>query len=293
MTNHLELYKVFYYTAQSGSITAAAEALSITQPAVSQSIKQLEEILGVKLFIRTSKGIVLTHEGETLLPFVTRSLDELALGEQKIKGLINLEDGEIKIGASDMTLKYYLLPYLEKFHELHPGIKVTVYNSPTPETLRSLANNKIDLCIVSNPLPAMSSGVCVKEVKKIHDIFVAGDAYKDYKNRTISFKELTDLPVICLEKNTSTRKYIDTFLENKGVILSPEFELSTSDIIVQFALRNLGIGSVVEDFALESIKRGELFKLQFEEELPSRDFCLVYKNNELLSPAAKELIRLL
>lgn len=293
MTNHLELYKVFYYTAKSGSITAAAEELSISQPAVSQSVKQLEDILGVKLFIRTSKGIILTREGEALLPFVSRSMDELESGERKLKELLDHEAGEIKIGASDMTLKYYLLPYLEKFHALHPKVKVTVYNSPTPDTLKTLSSNKIDLCIVSTPLPEISERLHIKKVKTINDIFVAGNAYSELKGQTIKFARLSELPLICLEKNTSTRKFMDTFLEEKGVELSPEFELATSDIIVQFAIRNLGIGSVVEDFALESINRGELFKLRLEEELPSREFCLVYKNDELLSPAAKELIRLL
>ena len=114
--NNLELYKTFYYVAKAGSITAAAQQLSLTQPAVSQSMKQLEAQLNVSLFQRTAKGIRLTKEGEILFPYAESCCESIRQGEQKLKELMNLDLGEIRIGASDMTLKYYLLPFLEQFH---------------------------------------------------------------------------------------------------------------------------------------------------------------------------------
>ena len=110
--NNLELYKTFYYVAKAGSITAAAQQLSLTQPAVSQSMKQLEAQLNVSLFQRTAKGIRLTKEGEILFPYAENCCESIRQGEQKLKELTNLDLGEIRIGASDMTLKYYLLPSL-------------------------------------------------------------------------------------------------------------------------------------------------------------------------------------
>ncbi len=292
MTNNLELYKVFYYAAKIGSITGAAAALSITQPAVSQSMKQLEGLLGVKLFTRTAKGIRLTHEGETLFPYVAKGYESISQGEQKIRELLDLDLGEIRIGASDMTLKYYLLPYLEKFHVQYPKIKVTVYNSPTPETLSAMAEGKIDFGIVSSPLPAKLD-LTIKKVRAIHDIFVAGSRFSHLKDQQLPYQILEHLPVICLEKNTSTRRYIDSFLKEKDVALAPEFELATSDMIVQFALRNLGIGCVMEDFAKEALAGGALFSLTFSEEIPARNFYVVNRSNEIPSPAANALISLL
>lgn len=292
MTNHLDLYKVFYYTAKYKSITLAAKELSITQPAVSQSMKQLESLLGVKLFNRTSKGIRLTGEGELLYPYVEKGYESIVLGERKVKELLNLEDGEIRIGASDMTLKYYLLPYLEKFHSLFPKVKVIVANSPTPNTLSALNEGQIDFGIVSSPIPEKSGDLTIREAKEIQDIFVAGNGFKHLSGQKLPFRLLSHLPVICLEKNTSTRKYIDTFLASKNVKMSPEFELATSDMIVQFASKNLGIGCVMKDFALEQIEKGDLFELSFEAEIPKRNFCLAYKE-AALSPAARELINLL
>ena len=122
--NNLELYKTFYYVAKAGSITAAAQQLSLTQPAVSQSMKQLEAQLNVSLFQRTAKGIRLTKEGEILFPYAESCCESIRQGEQKLKELMNLDLGEIRIGASDMTLKYYLLPFLEQFHRRYPKIKV-------------------------------------------------------------------------------------------------------------------------------------------------------------------------
>ena len=136
--NSLEYYKVFYYVAQFGSVTMAAKELSISQPAVSQSLRQLENSLGAKLFTRASKGVRLTAEGEILYRYVARGCEQILMGEQRLEQMLNLELGEIHIGASDMTLQFYLLPYLERFHEQYPHIKVVVSNAPTPETLENL-----------------------------------------------------------------------------------------------------------------------------------------------------------
>jgi len=292
MTNHLELYKVFYFVAKTGSLTGAAGELSITQPAVSQSMKQLEKQLGVKLFTRTAKGIRLTNEGDALYPFVAKGYESICQGERKVKELLDLDLGEIRIGASDMTLKYYLLPYLEQFHEQYPKIKVTVYNSPTPETLSAMSSGKIDFGIVSSPFPDKTE-LTIKKVREIHDIFVAGSRFLHLKNQPLPYQILEHLPVICLEKNTSTRRYIDTFLKENNVALSPEFELATSDMIVQFTLRNLGIGCVMEEFAKEALAQGTLFTLTFAEEIPARNFYVVSRSLAVLSPAAKALVKLL
>ena len=261
MISNLEYYKVFYYVGKLGSLTHAAEELSISQPAVSQALKQLEDTLGTKLFVRASRGIRLTPEGESLYFYVKRGYEEIELGEKKLKKIMNLESGELRIGASDMTLQFYLLPYLEKYHEKYPHIKVTVTNAPTPETLQFLKEGRIDFGVVSTPF-AESKEVSVLEVKEIEDCFVAGRKFIQYKNRMLDFQVLEKLPIISLEQNTSTRSYMDEFLKKNGVEMHPEFELATSDMIVQFTKRNLGIGSVVEDFAFEKIKSEELFKLE-------------------------------
>ena len=284
MIGNLEYYKVFYYTARLGSVTKAAAKLSISQPAVSQAIKQLEGNLGVTLFYRVARGVRLTGEGKLLFSYVEKGYEQMELGVQMVRRMQNVELGEIRIGASDMTLQFYLLSYLEKFYECYPNIKVTVTNAPTPETLLYLKEGKIDFAVVSTPFD-MPENTEVMPVREIEDVFVAGRRFISYKNRTLDFQELLKLPTIFLEKNTSTRSYMDDFLAKEGVDVAPEFELATSDMIVQFAKRNLGVGCVVRDFAMPDLDSGFLFELRFNKLIPKRQICVV-KNNGLPMPAA-------
>lgn len=289
---NLEYYKVFYYVAKYGGLTPAAEALSISQPAVSQNLKQLETVLGVKLAHRSARGIRLTNEGALLYSYISKGYEQMEQGEKLLKQMLNLERGEIRIGASDMTLKYYLLPYLEKFHEDYPGIKVTVTNGPTPETLRYLREGKIDFGVVSTPFDA-GSDLNVKPVRTIEDIFVGGRRFISYKHKTLDLSELEKMPLISLEKNTSSRKFMDAFLRDNGVEIHPEFELATSDMIVQFALRSLGVGCVMKDFAREQIEEGTLFELRFNKIFPKREFCVVTPEGVPLSVAAGKMMEAL
>lgn len=292
MVGNLEYYKVFYYVAKLGSLTMAAGELSISQPAVSQSLKQLEDSVGVRLFVRTAKGVRLTPEGELLYGYVSKGYEQIRLGEQKLFQMLNLELGELRIGASDMTLRFYLLPYLERFHERYPGIKVIVTNAPTPETLDYLKAGRIDFGVVSTPVEA-AEGVKAIEVKEIEDIFIAGRKFIQYKNKTLDLQELEKLPIISLEKKTSTRSYMDGYLSQNGVVMNPEFELATSDMIVQFTLRNLGVGSVMREFAAEYLESGKLFSLRFNKIIPKRHFCIVTDSRNPLSAAARNMLEMI
>ena len=288
----MEAYKIFYYVAMYGGITSAAEKLCISQPAVSQAVKQMEKNFGVPLFIRTPKGTKLTTEGEVLYQYVKEGYETILLGEAKLRELMNLEGGEIHIGASDMTLRYYLLPYLEKFHEQYPKIKVSVTNGPTPETLAYLKEGRIDFGIVTEPLQKMEE-FRVRKVREIEDVFVAGNKLKHLKNKTFTYQDLLQFPIICLEQNTSTRAYVDQWLMRSEVKLCPEIELATSDMIIQFAQRNFGIGSVVKDFAVEALAKGELFELKLEQPIPARSMCLVSQKKTSASLAGKNLFNMM
>ena len=202
-----------------------------------------------------------------------------------------LEHGELRIGASDMTLKYYLLPLLEKFHERYPGIRVMVTNAPTPETIELLRQGKIDFGVVSTPL-FREQGMEIIRVREIQDVFVGGSRFAEYKDRVLELQELEKLSIISLEGKTSTGTYLEEFLKKYGVKIHPEFELATSDMIVQFARRNLGIGSVVRDFAREYLEDGSLFELCFQTAIPKRHICVVTEEKAFLSRAAAEFLRM-
>ena len=292
MNTNLEHYRIFYYAGKYGSITQAAEELSISQPAVSQALKQLEHTLGTALFIRTAKGVRFTAEGEMLYSYVARGYEYIQNGEEKLMQMLNLSTGEIRIGASDMSLQYYLLPYLEQFHEKYPKIKITVSNATTPETLVNLQEGKIDFGLVTAPFH-MRKDLRIQEVRKLQDIFVAGSRFAHLQRKKLSYEELLSLPLILLEDNTSTRRYTDEFLREQGVVIRPEFELATSDMIVLFAIRNMGIGCVMEEFAKGKIESGELFELAFREMMPEREICVVTDKKVPISPAGERFLEVL
>lgn len=292
MNANLEYYKVFYHVAGCGNLTQAAERLCISQPAVSQALKQLEKSLGGKLFLRTAKGVKLTPEGEVLYTYVKMGYEAIENGEEKFRKLLDIDIGDIKIGASDMTLQFYLLPFLEKFHDRYPGIKVNVANAPTPEALRQLQEGKTDFAIVSMPFETKEN-MRIIPVRKIETIFVAGRDFSYLAEKENKLTALSGIPLICLEKNTSTRKAIDVFLDSQGVNIEPEFELATSDMIVQFAVRNLGVGCVVKDFAEKFIESGELKQVNFDKNIPDRDICIVTDSKNPMSAAGKKLLEII
>lgn len=292
MTLNLEYYKIFYYVSKFNNITLASEKLFISQPAVSQAIKQLENSIGGRLFYRTSKGVKLTPEGEVLYSYVSSGYERIALGESKFRELLTLEAGEIRIGASDMTLQFYLLNYLEKFHNLYPKVKIKVTNVPTPQTLKYLHDGKIDFGVVSEPINEYK-GINVKPVATINDVFIANDKFAELKGKCIDLCELQNYPIICLENNTSTRKHIDNFLLENDISLNVEFELATSALIVDFTKKSLGIGCVVRNFAEDSIASGELFELILRKPIPQRNICIVTQNKALISPAGKKFLNLI
>ena len=292
MNANLDYYKVFYTSVKYGSISAAAGHLFLSQPAVSQTIRKLETELNVSLFFRTPKGIRLTAEGELLYSHVSKGYEEILLGERRMRQYMNLDEGEIRIGASDMTLEFFLLPFLERFHQLHSKIKVRVTNGPTPDTVSALLAGDIEFGIVSSPLDPHRD-YSVRPVAFIEDVFIAGSQFQDLKGKVLPLSVLESLPIVCLESRTSTRRYVDAFLQSRSVRLQPEFELATSDLIVQFTQRNLGIGCVVRNFYEKHKAEGNLFELQLEEALPPRNLCLITGLHVPVSPAGKELISLL
>lgn len=286
---NLELYRVFYFAAKSGSLSKASQLLFISQPAVSQAIKQLEDKLGGQLFFRTSKGIKLTREGESVYKYIEPAYNFIVAAEAEFTEMLDLSKGAIKIGASDMSCKYYLLPYLESFHKVFPQIKIHLTNGPTPETIDQLKKGLIDFGVISLPIEE-DNRLVVKEVMSIQDCFVAGENYIELKGRTVPLSELLKYPILLLEKATSTRKYIEDHVRKYSLTLNPEIELATSDLLVEFAKKGFGISCVVRNFAQEDIDKSSLFELQLKEVIPPRQIGIVTLKDAPLSAAAKKFI---
>ncbi|MCL1857610.1 MAG: LysR family transcriptional regulator [Oscillospiraceae bacterium] len=290
MANY-EYYKMFCKIVECQSISKAANQLYVSQPAVSLAIKQLENSLNAKLFFRTQKGVTLTTEGAMLYNYVKQGCTLINVGEEKLKELNALQAGEINIGASDMTLRFFLLPLIEKFHRNFPLVKIKITDTPTPETLQHLKQGLIDFGAVSEPVDLNNPNFKFKSVKSVKDILVAGDNFKELKNKQkVPVKELQKYPFIMLENGTSTRQYIENYFKKNNVEINPEIELATSDLVIEFIRRGMGVGFILEDFVVEDLRNGFLNKINLIPELQPRQFYIATHSHIPLASAAKKLL---
>lgn len=292
MNVRLEQYKIFAKVAELGSFSEAAKGLYITQSAVSQQIRLLEDELGVMLFVRGRKGTKLTSQGELLYNYVSRSLYEINSAENLFMRMKTLDEGNLRIGASDTITKHYLLPRLGKFHNKYPGIKIEIVNRVSGEALSRLLSGKVDVAFVNLPIENINTNtINVLETETLHDIFIAGESYSYLKDKVLSIKDISSLPLVMLEPRSNTRRTTESFFNKNGVTISPEFELGSHELLIDFAKNNLGIACITEEFTNLSANEN-VFKLKTDFSLPQRSIGICTLNNVSPSPAVLKLIEM-
>ncbi|WP_097033078.1 LysR family transcriptional regulator [Clostridium tertium] len=291
MITKLDLYKVFCQVGKSKSFSKASKELYMTQPAVSQAIMQLEGELDIRLFNRTSKGVTLTNEGSLLYEYVNSAINLINVGEEKILEFKDLTIGELKIGVGDTISKYFLLPYLEEFHNRYPNLKFKIINGTTLELCALIKSGEIDIAICNLPIddPSLEFITC----GEVRDIFVCGEKYKDLTKKKISLEEMVKYPLIFLEPNSNSRKYVENFMLSNGIKISPEFELGSFDLLLEFAKINLGIACVVKEFSKDYLEQGLLYEVKVLEEIPSRSIGVCYLKSVSLSLASTKFVEIL
>ena len=285
MSVKLELYRVFKEVAEVGNITAAAQALYISQSAVSQSIKQLEHDLQTRLFARNSRGVTLTAEGQMLYEYVRSAMGLLETGEEKLSQTRELQMGKLIIGASDTVTSQFLLPYLDSFHKQHPAIHIQIVSGRSHKVLGLLRSGKVDIAFASTP--SDTSSLDIHPCFDTHSIFVAGAEYPCDFDHVYSLEEIAAFPLILLERKASSRLYLERYFLQNGLRLNPEIELGARSLLVDLAAIGFGVAGVTEEFVHRDLESGRLKKLNTSFEIPARsvDMCLL---NDVPQSAAAE-----
>ena len=275
MAVKLELYKVFKEVAEAGNITAAAQALYISQSAVSQSIKQLESDLQTRLFARNSRGVTLTADGKLLYEYVRSAIGLLETGEAKLSQTRELQMGQLTIGASDTVTSQFLLPYLDSFHRQYPAIHIQIVSGRSHKVLGLLQSGKVDIAFASTPQDA--SSLSTFHCFATHSIFVAAADYDCNFDHTYSLEEIVQFPLILLERKASSRLYLDKFFLQNGHHLNPEIELGARSLLVDLAAIGFGVAGVTEEFVKSELASGKLRKLKTDFSIPPRsvDLCVL------------------
>ena len=285
MSVKLELYRVFKEVAEVGNITAAAQALYISQSAVSQSIKQLEHDLQTRLFARNSRGVTLTAEGQMLYEYVRSAMGLLETGEEKLSQTRELQMGKLIIGASDTVTSQFLLPYLDSFHKQHPAIHIQIVSGRSHKVLGLLRSGKVDIAFASTP--SDTSSLDIYPCFNTHSIFVVGAEYPCDFDHIYSLDEIAAFPLILLERKASSRLYLERYFLQNGLRLNPEIELGARSLLVDLAAIGFGVAGVTEEFVHRDLESGRLKKLNTSFEIPARsvDMCLL---NDVPQSAAAE-----
>lgn len=291
MIGKLDLYRIFQIVCKSKSFSKAAQALYMTQPAISQAIAQLEKELGAHLFYRTPKGVTLTTEGQLLYDYVKSAIGILEAGEGKILEFQNLTTGQLRIGVGDTISRYYLLPALEAFSKKYPGIKLKILNGTTSEIVSYIKAGEADLGICN--LPVQDDQLHVKPCRDIQDIFVCGEKYRNMTRQPIHLDFLVKMPLIFLERKANSRKYVEDYLKDQGLIISPEFELGSHELLLEFAKINLGIACVIKEFSQDYLESGIVHEVKLHHPIPKRSIGICHLKSVPLSRAADKFIHLL
>lgn len=287
----LDLYKIFCTVVRMGNMSGAAKELYISQPAVSMAMRQLEEKLGKPLLIRSSKGIRTTEEGKILYEYLKQALGLIETAEKKYMQMVNLQIGEIKIGASDTVIRNYLIPHITKHTEEHPEINIKFVNRTTFETIKLLKSGNIDIGFVNLPVEP-EHNLEVTEIMKVHECVIGGSKFKHLAEKGVTLTELTNLPLMLLENDSNSRKCLDDAIQPHGIIFKPNLELGSSELLVDFAKINLGVAIVTKEIAEKDIDNETLFEIPLKEKLPPRGIGLVRFKGVILSQAAQSFVNL-
>lgn len=285
MDINLELYRVFYHVAGALSFSEAARELFISQSAVSQSVKALEKKLGQTLFVRSTKKVILTPAGETLLQHVKPAMQMLSEGERLLSSHTELM-GQLRIGASDTICRYFLIEYLNRFHKDNPDVRIKITNSTSIGCVDLLESGQVDFIVCNAPNSRLDAHMPEKVVGEFEDVFM-GNPEAFSIGKTMELQELLEYPILMLSPRSTTSEYLHQIFAAQGLRLLPEVELSSNDLLLDLARIGLGI-ACVPDYMCPG--QEGLVPVHLKHPLPKRRLVIVRHNSLPLSQAAERFL---
>ena len=288
---NLNLYKTFYDVAKCGSISKAAQKTYTSQPAISKSIKKLEEELDTQLFYRNLTGVELTDKGKDLLYFVEKSFNNLIIAERNMLETENLERGKLSIGMPSNIGSFFLFDKIMDFHKKYPNIEITIITGSTSNLINLLDTHKVDFVIDTSPINVrLDEGMKLKKLKEVDYCFIIKkDTQLLNSNEIKSIKDLNKHPLILPIVGTANRNDLDIILNENNVNIKNVINIHTSEMIISAVKKDLGIGYVIYNLVENEINNNEIEVLNIKEKLPTVEINIIY-DNHFLTTAPKKFI---
>ena len=294
MSVSYEHYKIFYYVSRYQSFSQAARVLLNSQSNISRMITGLEKELGCKLFIRKHNGVRLTEEGEILFYHVSASYEHMRLGEEELASHLAMRSKSIRIGysigISDHILNTLFFPVIKEYHKLQGEVQLHIQNNSTPRLISDIEEGLLDLAVIT--ADQEDKKLTGRLLKSFQDVLVAGDAYRDLRDRPLSLSDISSCPVICPQKGTETYQIYKAFFSAHGLEFSPAIETATTDQVLMLVQNNLGIGFVEPGMFENYSDKEKVFKLKLKEEPPLRGVYLLANKWRSENEAVQTLLRM-
>ena len=212
-------------------------------------------------------------------------------GENQLLEANTLNGGQLRIGASDTICRYYLVPYLNRFHKAYPNVHIKVTNQTSIECAHLLANGQVDFIITNYPNSGLLSSQKFRVINEFSDVFVANQEYFPLKGETVNLQKLQTYPILMLDRKSTTSEFLHHMFQKEQLDLVPEIELSSNDLLIDLARIGLGI-AFVPDFCIPNNDR-DLFQVRLTEKLPTRQMVVAYNENIPVSQASRQFMDML
>lgn len=288
MNIDLELYKVFYVVAKNKHMTKASEELHISQPAISQSIKKLENQLGGTLFLRSNKGMELTNEGKMFYEYVKGALELINNAENEFTSFKDLSKGEIKIGCSTTLTKIILLDAIKKFHQDYPNISINITNDLTSNLINDLKLGKLDF-VIFNESNIKETNLHLEKITELKQGFIYNPDY--FKDDINNFEDLNNYPLILQKESSNSRKLLNSIASKNNTILIPKMEVVSQELVTEFTNIGLGIGFTIIDLVKKNFNN--LKELKINKDIPKINVYLGTNKSILPTFASSTFIKYL
>ena len=283
--------RAFVAIAESGTFTAGALRVHVTQAAISMQIRQLETEIGAKVFVRAPRHVILTEAGEQLLRRARHILREHDAALDEIAELAGAERGRLRIGsASAMVLTEQLPSILKELRKQHPAADISVTSGTSEVLVDQILAGEVDVAFVS--LPVDVRGIKTERLSEDQLVAIASPRHKLSKQKTISAYTLAGERLILGERGGNTRRLIDQFFAQAGVSLRVTMELSRQQAIKRMVEEDMGVGIVPLQSVKEEVEKGKLIRWWIEGAQINWELGIAQLSNGYDSPIMQKFVSL-
>jgi DNA-binding transcriptional LysR family regulator len=289
----LDLHKleIFVTVARTGSFSAAAEQLLLSQPAVSQHVHDLEASLGTRLFVRSRRGVTPTPAGAQLHDYAQAIFRLVAEAENVVTDVANLAAGQLAVGATPGVSVYLLPEPIQEFHSRYPNLNVTVRTGITPEIMADLRSGRLDLGLIEGEVDeAADAAIAVQPLQVVEQLVVVGPRHPWWGRAAVNLAELDGQIFVMRQRHSQTRIWLDALLQAHGLHPRIGAEFDNVESIKRAVMNGTSV-AILPDYAIRSeVAIGQLWQITLADEPLERVLKLIWSRERYLSPVARAFL---